>query len=367
MKKLVMALVVAASAMTMVGCAVQPVQVHGVVVDKKFIPQHDQIKDTTTAYAGRVYPGSYRMRVPNQFILVIKTPRGVAMVVDMVGSTMMTAGSSVVLGAVGYTAVAVATTTTGVADAQARRSTSRSYSGSSSRSTYSAPKPKPAPSYTAPKPSPAVTSNSSRGKAATTPAPAAAKPVAPAPSSMIGRNVSKPNATNNRVMPTRYSSTPPVNRSWNTTPAQRVSNGSMIQPLLIGAAAGIGGAMLYDWITSPSTTSTTADAATSGASTASTASTSTAATTDSSTSLQVVQPTANFKKFEGSQIPEKYQEVMKKQGLTIEPKQGEVTEYSKKIKIKDGLEITVDIAELPVLVVYVNEAGKPSEALFMPI
>ncbi len=77
MKKLVMALVVAASAMTMVGCAVQPVQVHGVVVDKKFIPQHDQIKDTTTAYAGRVYPGSYRMRVPNQFILVIKTPRGV--------------------------------------------------------------------------------------------------------------------------------------------------------------------------------------------------------------------------------------------------------------------------------------------------
>ncbi len=311
----------------------------------------------------------------------IKTLAGtVAMVVGMVGSTMMTAGSSVVLGAVGYTAVAVATTTTGVADAQARRSTSRSYSGSSSRSTYSAPKPKPAPSYTAPKPSPAVTSNSSRGKAATTPAPAAAKPVAPAPSSMIGRNVSKPNATNNRVMPTRYSSTPPVNRSWNTTPAQRVSNGSMIQPLLIGAAAGIGGAMLYDWITSPSTTSTTADAATSGASTASTsitadaatsgastASTSTAATTDSSTSLQVVQPTANFKKFEGSQIPEKYQEVMKKQGLTIEPKQGEVTEYSKKIKIKDGLEITVDIAELPVLVVYVNEAGKPSEALFMPI
>ncbi len=66
-------------------------------------------------------------------------------------------------------------------------------------------------------------------------------------------------------------------------------------------------------------------------------------------------------------IPEKYQEVMKNQGLTIEPKQGEVTEYSKKIKIKDGLEITVDIAELPVLVVYVNEAGKPSEALFMPI
>ena len=287
----------------------------------------------------------------------IKTLAGtVAMVFGMVGSTMMTAGSSVVLGAVGYTAVAVATTTTGVADAQARSSTSRSYSGSSSRSTYSAPKPKPAPSYTAPKPSPAVTSNSSRGKAATTPAPAAAKPVAPAPSSM--------NATNNRVMPTRYSSTPPVNRSWNTTPAQRVSNGSMIQPLLIGAAAGIGGAMLYDWITSPSTTSTTADAATSGASTAST---STAATTDSSTSLQVVQPTANFKKFEGSQIPEKYQEVMKKQGLTIEPKQGEVTEYSKKIKIKDGLEITVDIAELPVLVVYVNEAGKPSEALFMPI
>lgn len=284
----------------------------------------------------------------------IKTLAGtVAMVFGMVGSTMMTAGSSVVLGAVGYTAVAVATTTTGVADAQARRSTSRSYSGSSSRSTYSAPKP-----------SPAVSSNSSRGKAATTPAPVATKPVAPAPSSMIGRNVSKPNATNNRVMPTRYSSTPPVNRSWNTTPAQRVSNGSMIQPLLIGAAAGIGGAMLYDWITSPSTTSTTADAATSGASTAST---STAATTDSSTSLQVVQPTANFKKFEGSQIPEKYQEVMKKQGLTIEPKQGEVTEYSKKIKIKDGLEITVDIAELPVLVVYVNEAGKPSEALFMPI
>ena len=284
----------------------------------------------------------------------IKTLAGtVAMVFGMVGSTMMTAGSSVVLGAVGYTAVAVATTTTGVADAQARRSTSRSYSGSSSRSTYSAPKP-----------SPAVSSNSSRGKAATTPAPVATKPVAPAPSSMIGRNVSKPNATNNRVMPTRYSSTPPVNRSWNTTPAQRVSNGSMIQPLLIGAAAGIGGAMLYDWITSPSTTSTTADAATSGASTAST---STAATTDSSTSLQVVQPTANFKKFEGSQIPEKYQEVMKNQGLTIEPKQGEVTEYSKKIKIKDGLEITVDIAELPVLVVYVNEAGKPSEALFMPI
>lgn len=76
MKKFVMALVVATSAMSMVGCAVQPVQVQGIVADKKFIPQHDTVKHTSTAHNGYVYPSSYRMRMPNQYILVIKTPRG---------------------------------------------------------------------------------------------------------------------------------------------------------------------------------------------------------------------------------------------------------------------------------------------------
>lgn len=301
-----------------------------------------------------------------------------AMILGVAGASVMSIGSTALVGAAAYTAVAVTTTTTGIADAEARRSSSSRSSfssrSSSSRSSYSAPK----PAYVAPKPAASPVGNSSRG------APVAssnvAKPATPAPaasSSMIGKNVSKPavattsrtlpsRTTPARAAPTRYSSTPPVNRTWNTNPAQRASNGSIMQPLLIGAAAGIGGAMLYDWLSSPSTsstTTTTSAAAPVGAAGADTA----AASSATEGGLKVVAPTANFKKFEGSQIPEKYQEVMKKQGLSIEPKQGDVTEYSKKVKIKDGVEITVDVAELPVLVVYVNEAGKPSEALFMPM
>lgn len=302
-----------------------------------------------------------------------------AMVLGVAGASVMSIGSTALVGAAAYTAVAVTTTTTGIADAEARRSSSSRSSfssrSSSSRSSYSAPTPAPKPAYVAPKPAASAVGNSSRG------APVAssnvAKPATPAPaasSSMIGKNVSKPavattsrtlpsRTTPARAAPTRYSSTPPVNRTWNTNPAQRASNGSIMQPLLIGAAAGIGGAMLYDWLSSPSTsstTTTTSAAAPVGADTA-------AASSANEGGLKVVAPTANFKKFEGSQIPEKYQEVMKKQGLSIEPKQGDVTEYSKKVKIKDGIEITVDVAELPVLVIYVNEAGKPSEALFMPM
>ena len=288
-----------------------------------------------------------------------------AMVLGVAGASVMSIGSTALVGAAAYTAVAVTTTTTGIADAEARRRSSSSRS-SSSRSSYSAPK----PAHVAPKPAASAVGNSSRG------APVAssnvAKPATPAPaasSSMIGKNVSKPavattsRTTPARAAPTRYSSTPPVNRTWNTNPAHRASNGSIMQPLLIGAAAGIGGAMLYDWLSSPSTSSTTTTTSAAAHVGADTAATSSA----NEGGLKVVAPTANFKKFEGSQIPEKYQEVMKKQGLSIEPKQGDVTEYSKKVKIKDGIEITVDVAELPVLVVYVNEAGKPSEALFMPM
>lgn len=282
----------------------------------------------------------------------------IAMVAGMIGSTVLT-------GAAGYAAVAVATTSMDVASAQARSSVSRSYSSrssSSSRSVFSTPKP-------APKPAPVV-NNSSRGKAPTAVAPATKQVATPTPApkpatqSMIGSNVSKPTVTPSRVTrpATRYSSTPPVNRTWYSSPAQRASNGSIVQPLLIGAAAGIGGAMLYDWLTAPShsvtTTTTTAPSSTQK---------DVVSAENHDGGLKVVKPTANFKKFEGSEIPEKYQEVMKKQGLTIEPKKGDVTEYSKKIKVKDGVEINVDVAELPVLVVYVNEAGKPSEALFMPI
>lgn len=273
-----------------------------------------------------------------------------AMIVGMIGST-------VVAGAGSYAAVAVATTSLGVSSAQARSSVSISRS-SSSRSSFSAPKPAP------------VVNNSSRGKA---PVAVAPKPVStpvpakPATQSMIGSNVSKPKAvaapTRVTRAPTRYSSTPPVNRTWHTNPVQRANNGSMIQPLLMGAAAGIGGAMLYDWLTAPSksvTTTTTTAAPTNSPQDV-------AGAENHEGGLKVVKPTVNFKKFEGSEIPEKYQEVMKKQGLTIEPKKGDVTEYSKKLKMKDGVEINVDVAELPVLIVYVNEAGKPSEALFMPI
>lgn len=75
MKKFVMALAVAAM-VSMSGCAVQPVQVAGIVKDKRFVPQHETVKHNSTAYNGVVYPGSYRMVVPNQYILVVQTAKG---------------------------------------------------------------------------------------------------------------------------------------------------------------------------------------------------------------------------------------------------------------------------------------------------
>ena len=76
MKKMVMALALAASAIMVTGCAVQPVQVPGVVMDKRFVPQHETYKNTTSAYGRTVYPSGYRTRIPDQYILVIKTSRG---------------------------------------------------------------------------------------------------------------------------------------------------------------------------------------------------------------------------------------------------------------------------------------------------
>lgn len=278
----------------------------------------------------------------------IKTIAGSAVIA---ASAIAGMGGTAITGIAGYAAVALATTSVGVADAEARRMGGSSFSRSSSSSS-----------------SRALGSNSSRAATANkpvTPAPTpsvAPKPVATSPatsSSMIGSKVAPKPAVATRPMATSR----PVARTWNTTPAQRVSNGSMVKPLLIGAAAGIGGAMLYDWLTSPSTSTTTTTTTSTGAE--NNASSGTTATAGSN--LQIVNPAAEFKKFEGSEIPEQYQEIMKKQGLSVEAKTGNITEYAKKLKTKSGVEFTVDVAELPVLVVYVNEEGKPAEALFMPI
>ena len=76
MKKLAMTLAMVASFVTLAGCAVAPVQVPGVVADKKFIQQHRAVLNTSTAYKGKVYPSSQIVNMPNQYILVINTARG---------------------------------------------------------------------------------------------------------------------------------------------------------------------------------------------------------------------------------------------------------------------------------------------------
>lgn len=241
-------------------------------------------------------------------------------------------GTGVTSGVIGVTVGVVASVTTQNVQAKSfssRSSFSRSGTVSNS-SRYMTPKPIPKP---APIPSPIHSP----------------KPKIVTPShqshSMIGSKV--------HPAPKR-SFSPPVNRTWHSSPAQRVSNGSIVRPLIIGAAAGIGASMLYDWITRPTVHTETIHQQIAPPQT-------------QAGGLQVIKPNNEFKKFEGSEIPLQYQEVMKKQGIALEPKEGKITEYSKKIKTKSGTEFVVDIADLPVLVVYINEAGKASEALFVPI
>lgn len=201
-------------------------------------------------------------------------------------------------------------------------------------------------------------SSISRPAARPAPAPAprpAATQSATPQQSMIGNNV-RPTTTNYS-----RSAKPPVNRTYTSTPAQRASAGSMVQPFLMSVGGVVAGTMLANWLMTPS-----AHAATPSSTTTDTDKTATAQNS-AIDGLNVVKPQVNFKKFEGSDIPAEFQEKMKANGVTVEPKIGEITEYSKSIKVKGGVEMKVDVAELPVLAVYENEAGKLTYDLFMPI
>ena len=70
---------------------------------------------------------------------------------------------------------------------------------------------------------------------------------------------------------------------------------------------------------------------------------------------------------EGIEIPAEYQEKMKANGVSVEAKKGPITEYSKTIKVKGGVEVKIDVAELPVLVIYENVDGKLVHDLYVPI
>lgn len=248
--------------------------------------------------------------------------------------------AAVLLSMSAYTGIAVVASATGMQDAHARRMSS-SRPSSSPNVFRSSPKP------ATPTPTPSV----------------APKPATPAPS-MIGSKVSTPapSVAPKPAMATarpaiRRSAIPPVNRSFSSTPAQRSSAGSMVQPFLMGMGGAIAGTMLVNWLTAPSAQAATAptEKAVAPADTAATG------------GLNIVKPQADFKVFEGANIPAEFQEKMKANNVTVEPKQGTVTEYSKTIKVKGGIDVKIDVAELPVLVVYVNEAGKPAHDLYMPI
>ena len=229
-----------------------------------------------------------------------------------------------------YTGVGVVASVTGMQDAHAKRM-------GSSRSSFSRPASRPSTPTPAMKPQPAT----------------------PAPSS-IGSNVkpaSAPTATSpaKPFFSSSRSSVPPVNRTYHSTPAQRSSAGSMVGPFLMGAGGAIAGSMLYSWLTSP--TAGAAHAATPPE----------AAATPAKDGLNIIKPEAKFKIFEGANIPAEFQTKMKANGVTVEPKTGAITEYSKTIKVKGGVDVKIDVAELPVLVVYENEAGKPTHDLYMPM
>lgn len=232
-----------------------------------------------------------------------------------------------------YTGIATVASVAGISDAEARRM------GSRSSSSFSRPAPRPAPAPVA----------TQRATPAPTPAPAQQP-------SMIGSNVRPATA----VAPTpmmRRSAIPPANRTFNSTPTQRASAGSMVQPFLMGVGGAIAGSMLMNWLMAPS-----AQAATPSAAPATDA-----ATKQDTGGLNIVKPAANFKVFEGANIPAEFQEKMKANGVTVEPKQGQVTEYSKTIKVEGGIDVKIDVVDLPVLVVYKDTAGKPAHDLYMPL
>lgn len=249
----------------------------------------------------------------------------------MIKKTVVSLGVVAMMAVTSYTGIAVVASVTGMQDAHARRMGGSSFGGSRSisRPSYSAPKPTPAP---APKPAPATA------------------PAKPAQSSMIGSNV-RPASSAPVVS---RSAIPPAKRTFNSTPAQRASAGSMVQPFLMSMGGAIAGTMLANWLMSPSTAhAATPDSA--------------QAPAQNDGGLNIVKPQTSFKVFEGANIPAEFQEKMKLNGVTVEPKEGPVTEYSKTVKVKGGLDVKVDVAELPVLVVYENEAGKITHDLYMPL
>lgn len=229
-----------------------------------------------------------------------------------------------------YTGIATVASVAGISDAEARRMGSRS-------SSFSRPAPRPAPA-----PAPMATQRA-------TPAPAPAQQP-----SMIGSNV-RPASSAAPAM--RRSAIPPVNRTFNSTPAQRASAGSMVQPFLMGVGGAIAGSMLMNWLMAPSAQAATPSAA---------PATDAVAKQDTG-GLNIVKPAANFKVFEGANIPAEFQEKMKANGVTVEPKQGQVTEYSKTIKVEGGIDVKIDVVDLPVLVVYKDITGKPAHDLYMPL
>lgn len=252
--------------------------------------------------------------------------------------------ASVLLSMTAYTGIAVVASATDMQDAHARRVGGSSFSRPSPNVFRSSPAPAPKPATPAPSvtPKPATPSQPSMiGSKVTTPAPA----VTPKPSMATTRPA------------IRRSAVPPVNRTFSSSPAQRASAGSMVQPFLMGVGGAIAGTMLVNWLTAPSAQAATAPTDKAVAST----------DTKTSNGLNIVKPQADFKIFEGANIPAEFQEKMKANGVTVEPKQGSVTEYSKTIKVKGGIDVKVDVAELPVLVVYMNEAGKVTHDLYMPI
>lgn len=240
-----------------------------------------------------------------------------------------------------YTGIATVTSVAGISDAEARRM------GSRSSSSFSRPAPRPAPA-------PVTTQRATPTPA---PSPVASPRAAPAQqSSMIGSNVRPATAAAPAPMMSR-SAIPPANRTFNSSPAQRASAGSMVQPFLMGVGGAIAGSMLMNWLMAPSAQAAAPN----------TAPATDAAAKQDTGGLNIVKPAANFKVFEGANIPAEFQEKMKANGVNVEPKQGQITEYSKTIKVEGGIDVKVDVVDLPVLVVYKDISGKPAHDLYMPL
>lgn len=238
----------------------------------------------------------------------------------------------------GYAVIGVATTTSGLQNAEARRLGGSSFSRGFSRPSTPT-RSTPAPAVT---PKPAPTNSGSMIGSNVKPVPAKPAMATNAPT------VNRAGALNRPVAR-------PVPRVWHSSPAQRASAGSSVRPFLLGMGGAIAGSMLYNWLTSP--TMGVAHAA----------NTTDAKAATSSDGLNIIKPQGQVKVFEGIEIPAEYQEKMKANGVSVEAKKGPITEYSKTIKVKGGVEVKIDVAELPVLVIYENVDGKLVHDLYVPI